>query len=155
MDAYVTKPISIDEFYLTIEKLAPAASSAHAEKGPVFRDDVINLSAILTLIENDLELLEDLVSIFKENYPQRMAAIKEAITNVDSLQLEREAHALKGMISYFSAAKAVRAAYRLEEMGRNGNVGQAADIFPSLEKEITALERALEEFLISMNPDAT
>ena len=79
----------------------------------------INLEELLARVENDRELMRDLLLIFKEEFPQRREALREAVESMDAGKVVLEAHSLKGMFSNLAAAEAAAAAARLEQLGRN------------------------------------
>jgi HPt (histidine-containing phosphotransfer) domain-containing protein len=57
--------------------------------------------------------------------------------------LQLTAHTLKGSIRYFGANEASRLAFRLEKIGKDGNLDDAAAVLTSLEVEMDRLLRAL------------
>jgi len=57
-------------------------------KGP------IDFGELLARQENDRELMRDLLSIFKEEFPQRHQALREAVESLDASRVISEAHAL-------------------------------------------------------------
>ncbi len=81
---------------------------------------LIDLEELLTRVENDRELMRDLLSIFKEEFPRRRQALREAVESLNAKQVASEAHALKGMLSNLAAREAAEAAARLEQLGRDG-----------------------------------
>jgi HPt (histidine-containing phosphotransfer) domain-containing protein len=44
---------------------------------------LIDLEELLDRIENDRELMRDLLAIFKEEFPQRHGALREAIASLN------------------------------------------------------------------------
>ncbi len=81
---------------------------------------LIDFAELLSRVENDRELMRDLLSIFKEEFPRRRQALREAVESLDAKQVASEAHALKGMLSNLAAPEAAGAAARLEQLGRDG-----------------------------------
>jgi len=55
-------------------------------KGP------IDFGELLARQENDRELMRDLLSIFKEEFPQRHQALREAVESLDASRVISEAH---------------------------------------------------------------
>jgi two-component system sensor histidine kinase/response regulator len=78
---------------------------------------LIDFAELLSRVENDRELMRDLLSIFKEEFPRRRQALREAVESLDAKQVASEAHALKGMLSNLAAREAAGAAARLEQLG--------------------------------------
>jgi two-component system sensor histidine kinase/response regulator len=86
-------------------------------------------------------LLFDLMELFVEDYPKQLQRIREAMDCGDHPGIQRFAHALKGTIANFSAARAVKAAGNLEEIAARDLV--AAELaFVRLEEELSRLKEA-------------
>ena len=84
----------------------------------------IDFEELLARTENDRELMRDLLSIFKEEFPQRSHALKAAVESLDAARVVLEAHALKGMLSNLAAGEAAEAAAHLEHLGRKKETGE-------------------------------
>jgi HPt (histidine-containing phosphotransfer) domain-containing protein len=98
-------------------------------------------------IENlggDMDLLKEIIGIFLEDYPNQMKQIREGILAGDAEAVEHAAHSMKGSVSNFAAKRAYDAAYRLEVLGREGNLGEANEALGDLEKEIEGLKDGLD-----------
>jgi len=87
----------------------------------------------------DQELAVELIRLFLEDCPARMKAIRDAIGTGDKDALRTSAHALKGAASYFSASHVFDAAARLEHLGQEGRMADAAAVQRRLEIEMTRL----------------
>ncbi|HYL85794.1 MAG TPA: Hpt domain-containing protein [Candidatus Angelobacter sp.] len=101
----------------------------------------INVKELLTRVENDRELMLDLLAIFKEEFPGRQQALRQAVQSLDAPRVAAEAHALKGMLSNLAAREAAGAAARLEQMGKRGETskfGEALAAFDATAKELLA-----------------
>ena len=61
--------------------------------------------------------------------------------------MQRVAHTIKGALSHFGAREAVARALRLELMGREGNLADAAGACADLEAELQRAEQVLAEGL--------
>jgi HPt (histidine-containing phosphotransfer) domain-containing protein len=107
--------------------------------------------AVLDRMLGDLELLVEVVEIFRATYPARMDEIRTAIAQKDPGLLERSAHALKSSIGNFSAFRAMEAAHKLELLGREGKLQSAGEAFGLLEQEMESLQAALDLMLGSLN----
>ena len=115
-----------------------------------FSDDlpsIFDLDDALDKVGGDREILEEILVVFSETYPDQLSELKKAIENNDAPIVERAAHTLKGSVGAFSAKKALETAFRLETMGRDGNLQEAAVVYSKLEQEIEELEAALKATL--------
>jgi two-component system, sensor histidine kinase and response regulator len=143
MDRYVSKPIRAQELFETIERVAVPIA---LEQEPSAPTEVLDLSAALSRVGDDRELLGELASLFLEEAPRLTQDIAAAIAANDARALRAAAHSLKGAVDNFAAKGAFAAAWRLETMGRNGNLFGAAETFAELETELRQLEPVLAAY---------
>ena len=80
------------------------------------------------------------MSLFLEDCPSRVAAIRAAVEDADPARIRATAHALKGSAAYLGAAFVVDAAADLEAMGFEGRI---AETVAALDR----LETAVAEFI--------
>ena len=81
--------------------------------------------------------------MFLEESPIIMEKIEDALKRGDSDALERAAHTVKGSVGNFAAKPAFQAAQRIEQIGRDGNMGEAEEAVRVLEAELERLKPAL------------
>jgi two-component system, sensor histidine kinase and response regulator len=104
---------------------------------------VLDRDVILERVGGDVEFLQELAGLFAEDCPKLLTEIRSAIASGDARGLEHAAHTLKGSVSNFAAEPAREAAYRLEMLGRNGNLMPAPEACFALEYEIERFTDAL------------
>jgi signal transduction histidine kinase/CheY-like chemotaxis protein/HPt (histidine-containing phosphotransfer) domain-containing protein len=142
MDGYVPKPIRPEELFAALAAVvAPAEVDGPTPGGAIDRD------AALASVGGDRALLADLVRVFEEESPQRLAAVRDAITRRDGAAVALNAHALKGALGTLGARPAADAAWRLEQLGRAGALDQLEPACRSLEQELARLPQALADLL--------
>jgi len=107
----------------------------------------VNLPELLQRVENDLDLLGELIAIFKEELPRLLQLLRESIACGDMKNVEATSHALKGMFSGLSVTRSAAIASRLEQMGRTGNVSTLTGELALLEQEVANLLPELDLFL--------
>jgi PAS domain S-box-containing protein len=112
---------------------------AHAEPTKM----VFDYQAALRRMDGDIELLKELADLFFDDSTNLLSEIQEAIAARNSHRLERAAHTLKGSVGNFAAQNAFEAAFRLETIGRSGDLANAEEACFDLEKEIFHLKSAL------------
>jgi HPt (histidine-containing phosphotransfer) domain-containing protein len=105
--------------------------------------ELLDRDAILERVGGDVEFLQELAGIFAEDSPRLLQEIRAAITAGDPHGLEYAAHTLKGSIANFGAESARETAFRLEMLGRNGNLAPATEICSVLEREVAQFTEAL------------
>jgi signal transduction histidine kinase/CheY-like chemotaxis protein/HPt (histidine-containing phosphotransfer) domain-containing protein len=149
MDAYVSKPLKLEELIAAVEKVesgqAPTESIAESSLQPDREKDVFDRSLAINGIDGDLNLFSEIAGIFISNCMHMISQIREAIRQGNASDLESAAHALKGSVSNFGAQPSVKLAQKLEIMGKNRHLGATMDVFTELEIEIENLRKALEE----------
>jgi len=75
--------------------------------------------------------VQELVDLFLESAPQRMAQISDALN--DPVKLAFHAHALKSMGLNLGAKQVVEISRQLEELGRSSNLAEAPNLLRELE----------------------
>jgi len=143
MDGYVSKPIQVHLLRSEIDRLtkngAPrmeqAAKKTKRELVPLIFDH----EELLARVENDRELLRDLLTIFKEEFPRQLLALREAVQARDGKRVTSAAHSLRGMLSNLAATQAAASAARLEQMGRKEVVSEFQEAFAAFENDAKKL----------------
>lgn len=103
----------------------------------------IDGEALLTLVDGNEEVRDEIIDLFLDQYPDYMENIRGAIREEDAEALERAAQTLKGSVGNIQAASAHKTAHRLEEMGIAGDFSDASAVLNTLEKEMEQLKEAL------------
>ena len=144
MDGYLTKPIQPRELFSLITALQQNQSAIKpttAERRlltPVFDE-----KKLMSMVDNDEALLQDIVSLFLEDCPRKMDEIRMAIACKDGNIVVSGAHSLKGAVGNFAARVAFDVAGKIETHGRKGDFEAAARDLEILELEIEKLKAAL------------
>ncbi len=120
--------------------------SQHTSQPPT---PVVSRDELLQRVEGDLQLLQDLVEVFREDLPGRLRALRDALERDDLDAVLAGAHAIKGSVSTFAAAAAYEAASQLEDLARSGKDDGLKTATDVLEREISRLQPALREILES------
>jgi HPt (histidine-containing phosphotransfer) domain-containing protein len=102
---------------------------------------------LLDRVDNDTEFLAETVEMLVSDGPTLLGQIRDAIAAGDAMALGQSAHALKGMISNFCAQEAHAAAFRLESLGKAGDLAPAAPALETMEACLTALLDELSAFV--------
>jgi HPt (histidine-containing phosphotransfer) domain-containing protein len=117
------------------------------EKEQGLSEPVWNVAELLERIDNDQELLRELLSIFKEDFPQSLQSLKSAVIAGDLKDSSRLSHTLKGMLSSLGATRAAAAASRLETLSSAGETVPLRDALNTLENEADRLLPELEAYM--------
>jgi HPt (histidine-containing phosphotransfer) domain-containing protein len=109
-----------------------------------FSEQVFDKTEALENLGGDMDFLKEIIEIFLNDFPNQMKQIREGILEGDAEAVEHAAHSLKGSVANFAAKRTYDAAYRLEVLGREGNLGEANEALVNLEKEIEEMKDALD-----------
>jgi len=93
----------------------------------------------------DAGLRHEIIQMFLEDCPARVAAIRAAVEQRDATALVAAAHSLKGACGYLSAAAAREEAARLEQLGRENRLGEAGSALARLDAAVAALIPELQK----------
>ncbi len=93
---------------------------------------VFDRSAALHHVGDDEEILAQLIQMFQERAPERLAHVEAAVRDRDSSALESEAHALKGTAATLGMVGLRDAAYAVERLGAGGSLDGAAEAVDEL-----------------------
>ena len=113
------------------------------------RMDVIDLNTIAALRElregGESDLLAELIDLFLQDAPERIAGMRAAIEGNDWPRLAERAHSLKGSASSLGAVQMAHLCGQLEAMGY-GRVERAAagGVQAELEQQFALVRDALE-----------
>ncbi|MDI3326471.1 response regulator [Pontibacterium granulatum] len=170
MDGYIPKPIRSEQLYETIEQVLNAAPIEERMRGvgdvagaiqqePLAQEtqtqevtadtasaslEVFDPDGALERVGGDMEVLEDLVTLFYDECPKLMTEIQTTLATGDAVALRRAAHTLKGSAAVFAAKRTVNTALQLELMARDGKLDTAPETLVTLEMEVERLKQALE-----------
>jgi PAS domain S-box-containing protein len=148
MDCYIAKPIRAKQLFDTMEQAlglgTPPEGPASASGCP---DDGVRWSDAMEAVNGDEHLLKIVVQAALEESPRLVAAIRQAIEDRDPTALRLSAHTLKGSIRCFGDGPLVDCVFRLEKLGQEANLEDAAEAFAALEGRMVGLCGALEGYL--------
>ncbi len=163
MDAYLSKPFRPQDLWravaaaatpaAVVRPAAPAVAADLASAAVTSVGTALDVRGLMQRIGGAVPLLSEILGLFHDDAPRLMGDMRDALAAGDAGRLARAAHALKGMLGNLSAAPAHRAAARLEERARGGDLAAAAAAFSSLEAELKRLDAAIDELQKSLPLD--
>ncbi len=106
---------------------------------------IFDLAAFERQTGGDAALCAEIIQMFLEDCPGRVADIRAAVTQGDALALVSSAHSLKGSASYMSASIVRGYAADLERLGREKNLEAAPAVLEQLDDAVAALAAELHK----------
>ncbi len=147
MDDYLTKPMKVKDLLDIIDRLVVKSTAAEAGPadnmaGSAFEDRVLR-----DRFDGDLDLLRLVAGTFLESTPPLLRDLRQGIAAGDAGSVSRIAHRLRGSLANFGADEAVEAAFRLERMGAEGDLGGADAVCETLIEGYENLRVGLDRLL--------
>jgi HPt (histidine-containing phosphotransfer) domain-containing protein len=127
---------------LMASSAAPAAVTSPGAAGPVpAAGEAGGLARPSAGRGEDLELLSELARVFTDEGPLMLKEIRQAVEGRDVPAIARAAHKIKGALGALGqrARPAAEAARRVESVARGGDLAQAQQAWPALEREVDRL----------------
>jgi signal transduction histidine kinase/CheY-like chemotaxis protein len=145
MDGYMSKPIDPAMLYATLEH-EPAAIGPPGASDRTPAATSVDRALLMERLGGDQQLLTDVVRLFLEDCPLRLAAIKSAVDARDAERLRTTAHAFKGAAGNLAATALFEATQTLERMGVEGRLEAVEAAWRRLSMEAANVVDALRQF---------
>ena len=111
-------------------------------------ESAIDFPELLARVDNDRELLLDLMSIFKEDFPRHVRELTDVIAAHDLKKMTVVSHTLKGMLANLAVTRATSAAAKLEQLGREGAAeSDIAEAHRAFQREVQGLIPEMEAYM--------
>jgi len=144
MDHYVSKPIRARLLFEVIDEVVGGSPLLDiTPEPPLPEGEGVDWHEALSTVKGDRELLGVVVEAALEEIPRLMEEIRRAVAAGDAATLRLVAHTLKGSIRYFGQGPAYQHAYRLEQMGRDGQLEETGPTLAALEGDMEQLTSLL------------
>ncbi|MBI2215192.1 MAG: response regulator [Acidobacteria bacterium] len=123
MDDYLAKPLRIEELKAALER-ASKRQAATQDAGALDPSVIATLRGMRR--PGQPPILMKLLETFRRDTPTLIESVARAIDSADAKALNGAAHSLKGSCLTLGAQELGEIATLLEELGRNGETGEAA-----------------------------
>lgn len=112
--------------------------------------DLATLEQLLMLDDGELGLIQEMLTLFRDDTPPRLALIEEAIHHDQPTALSEAAHAVKGAASTMGAPRVRAIAAGLEAAGRKeSSVAGYGNHLEQMRVEFAASLEAMQAFIAS------
>jgi histidine phosphotransfer protein HptB len=105
------------------------------------------IESLRSLSPDDEAFLRELIEIYLQDTPVRLAELETALAKGDASMLMRAAHTIKGSSSNFGATKLALISHDIEMHGKSGNCSAATPMLPGLKAEYALVTQALKQIL--------
>ena len=109
--------------------------------------DAKTLRSIRELTEpGESDFLDELIALFTSRSPGIIKDIFDAVAQRDNIKMSRSAHSLKGSCGNLGIKKLMLCCEKIEQLGVQGNVDEAALLLDDLEKTYALSARELSSW---------
>src|SRR5919109_5077592 len=102
-----------------------------------------DVEAALQCAEGDADLLGELLSIFVNDAPAQLEAVRTAVARKEPAAVKAAAHCLKGSLRVLGAGPGASLAQELEQCGATGQLGESDRLTRALDAEMVRLMAAI------------
>lgn len=157
MDDYISKPVREAELRSVLQRWGYARAGdepqdENAGRGP--QHVPINMDKLWQIAMDDAGLVVELMSIFLTDVPQRMARLRQAVTENNVPLVAELAHGLRGASGSITAEKLGELFFRIEQMGDSGKLEGVEAVLGEAEREFKRLEKYLLNLDLQKSPPA-
>lgn len=114
-------------------------------------DQSTTVAELLACADNDKDLLRELLTIFREEFPMHMNALREAVQGGDCRKAMMVSHTLKGMLSTLSIMKHAGTVAELEALARSNEQEKLRNALAEFEQETVSLLPELERHFVEID----
>jgi CheY-like chemotaxis protein/HPt (histidine-containing phosphotransfer) domain-containing protein len=153
MDDYLAKPVRMETLQTVLQSFlerkgfelttqTPTGTSPTPVSHPEDPIDRTHLSRLAS-VSSSGNLVNDLIRLFLEESPKKIARIEEALKKKDAKTIERTCHDLKTEAGNLGARFVQAICQKLEAKGRAGDLSQAAELVEDLKSAFQAAKTRL------------
>jgi two-component system sensor histidine kinase/response regulator len=141
MDDYISKPVRIEELDAALQRgftsmetgSAQPNSPAPSPEGPLVDSESLDNLRSLRM-EGEPDPLAELVDLFLNDTPDRLAQMRDALQRADAMALESAAHSLKGSASNLGARVIANHCAKVMQCSRKNELAPAAALVKQIEE---------------------
>ncbi|MEP0886373.1 response regulator, partial [Trichocoleus sp. ST-U3] len=145
MNDYISKPIRVDELIRSLSESEPRVKNL--EPVPVLEEAIdtwVLRDFRATLGSDANQFLVQLIELYLEDAPSLLAAMDEAVTQINPAQMQEAAHTLKSSSASLGAMNLSNLCEQLEMLGQTGTTVGAREIITQVQSEYERVKTALQ-----------
>ena len=149
MDAYLTKPIKIDELQETLIRfLYNIINETDQEKryASTIENETINLNRLNELFDNDQDEILKILTSFKNSLSKLVSSLAEAITNEDLILLQQTCHQIYGTASNIGIDGIAKITKSIEFSSKECDYVLINEQYKNLIKEVNLFDECLKAY---------
>ena len=108
--------------------------------------NLIDMDELSEIMDHDADLVKECFGDFLQDSEAMLEKINQAIIAQDGSRLLKAAHAIKGTLRYLAAHQAADIAFKLEKMGEDVRMDQAAEVFRSLQEKCSQIRMFMRKY---------
>jgi CheY-like chemotaxis protein len=164
MDAYISKPLLIDDLAAVVEEIVnkfdlgarPVEESAGQEENSELPEsipetEVFDTELMHKVFGEDPEFIKKGMEIFLRDAPRLLGEVESALEHGDNSALTINAHSLKGITSCYTKSQIYQDCFDLEQLGRSDSLPdkkeEAERLLDGLKIRLRKLTDAMEDYL--------
>ncbi len=157
MDDYVPKPVRPETLQQMIERHGPTVSSPapatpgpnltvlpSAQAPPVVEQPPVDMARLTDFAGGNQDSYDELVALYFKQTSEQLAQIRTAISNGDPAGASRLAHSAAGASATCGMVAMVPLLRRIEHLGQDGRLADAAGLLRDVDREFERLKTYLQ-----------
>jgi PAS domain S-box-containing protein len=145
MDDYLAKPLRVEELQRALEKSPTTTASAPAAKSGDDGEPPVDMERLMDVASGDSDTMRQLVAMYLEQTPPKMAALETAIQQGDANGVKQHSHSVAGTSASCGMTAVVAPMRALEKMALEGDLTEAAQVFVEGQQQFGRVRQFLEE----------
>jgi two-component system sensor histidine kinase/response regulator len=145
MDDYLAKPLRVEELHRILEK-SPAPTTPAPEAAPAGGGEPpVDMERLMDVASGDNDTMQQLVAMYLEQTPPKMAALESAIQNADAKAVKQHAHSVAGTSASCGMSALVAPMRALEKMAIEGDLTEAARVLADGQQQFARVRDFLKQ----------
>lgn len=114
------------------------------------KEETIDLIALLEECDGELDMLQELVRLFKQNIYEFIGAVKIAITNHNYVEIHQAAHKIKAGLALLKTNQLKQVVISIEKSAKKSNVTEIKHLFNQFLEEYPLVEELIDQELAKL-----